>query len=102
MAQLSHAAPVQRLTRNAGIEQDLTSYVKQQYLTLKEGINAMERERSAQAVEFQEKLDEQRKMLTEIRNLVMVLIQEGKKKENAGDNDVLVSEEAIYSNTVMC
>ena len=59
-------------------------------------MDAMERERGAQAVEFQEKLDKQWKMLKENRNLVMVLIQEGKTKKNTDDNDVLVSEEATH------
>ena len=54
------------------------------------------------AVEFQEILDKQCKMLTENRNLEMVLIQERKTEKNTDDNDVLVSEEATHSKTVMC
>jgi len=103
MAQESHASPTQLLTRDAGIEQELTHHVKQQYQTLKEEVNAMERLRSVQALEFQEKLHEQRKMLTEMRDLLMVLIREGKRKDpDVDDNDILDSEVTTLEKSVMC
>ena len=102
MDQESHASPTQLLSRDARIEQELTHHVKEQYQTLKEEMNAMERLRSAQALEFQEKLHEQRKMLTEIRDLLMVLIQEGKRKESVDDNDVLDSGDTTRQKSVMC
>ena len=102
MAQESHAAPTQLLARDAGIEQELAHHVKQQYQTLKEEMNAMERLRSAQASEFQEKLHEQRKMLTEIRDLLVVLIREGKRKEDVDDNNILDSEVTTIEKSVMC
>lgn len=82
MAQESHAAPTQRLTRDAGIEQELIHYVRQQYEMLREEMGALQLDRKAQARELQEKLNCQEKMLAEIRELV---------KKERGDNKEFVS-----------
>ena len=82
VAQESYAAPTQRLTRDAGIEQELTHFVRQQYEMLREEIGALQLDRKAQAMEIREKLNCQEKMLAEIRELV---------KKERGDNKEFVS-----------
>ena len=89
--QASHAPPAQRLTRDAGIEQDLVNYAREQYQNLREEMEALELTRRAQAMEFQEELDRQGKMLAEIRELVMLSIQEMKNNKSAATNDQFVS-----------
>ena len=81
--QLSHAAHPQHVTRNERIEQDLKHYVQTQYDKLREDMEKMERERRVQAMEFEEKLNKQCEMLTEIRNLVMLSIPERKTKKGS-------------------
>ena len=81
MSQISHAPSAQRLARDAGIEKELTDYLQKQFLKQKDDMETMERERKVQATEFQERLDKQWQLLTEIRNLVMLSKQEGKRKE---------------------
>ena len=89
MTQVSHAAHPQHVTRDERIKQDLT---QTQYDKLREDMEKMERERRVQAMEFEEKLEKQWKMLTEIRNLVMLSMPETKTKESSDNNDVFGSE----------
>ena len=81
MSQISHAPSAQRLAREVGIEKELTDCQQKQFLKLKDDMETMERERKVQATEFQERLDKQWQLLTEIRNLVMLSNREGKRKE---------------------
>ena len=96
MPLVCHAYPEQPLvTNDGGIEQELTRYVQ------KADMEKMERERKVQAMEFQEKLDKQWKMLAEIRNLVMLSLPTRKSKEISDDNDVFGSE-ITSSKSVVC
>ena len=82
------------MARESGIEQELTS-LKQQYHGLREAINKLKKERSEEAMEVQEKLCHQWKILAEIRELVMLSIRESReKKENAGHNDEVSAHKA--------
>ena len=102
IAQVSHAAPAQHILRDTGTEQDLRHYVQKQFRMLRED---MERERRAQATEFQDQLDEQRKTLMEIRNLVLLLIREAKLKKNGDDDDdddLFDSQNIASSKSVWC
>ena len=77
MPLVSHASPIQPLVANDdGIEQELTRYVQ------KADMEKIEKERKEKAMEFQEKLDKQWRMLTEIRNLVMLSLPKKKKEGN--------------------
>ena len=102
MTQLFHAAHPQHVTRNERIEQDLKRYVQTQYDKLREDMEKMERERRAQAMEFEEKLEKQWKMLTEIRNLVMLSTPQTKTKEGSDDNDVFGLKEITSAKSVVC
>ena len=76
-----HASPDQHLAKFDGIEQDLIH-------KLREDMKKMERERKVQAME-------QSKMLTEIRNLVMLSMPERKTNERADNDDVVGSENRL-------
>ena len=76
-----HASPDQHLAKFDGIEQDLIH-------KLREDMEKMERERKVQAME-------QWKMLTEIRNLVMLSMPERKTNERADNDDVVGSENRV-------
>ena len=102
MTQVSHAAHPQHVTRNERIEQDLTHYVQTQYDKLREDMEKMERERRVQTMELKEKLDKQWEMLTEIRNLVMLLMPQTKTKESSDNSYVFGLEEITSSKSVVC
>ena len=80
LTQVSNVVPIQRLTRDSGMEQEMASYVKEQCETLREEMEALELDRRAQAMEFRENLNQQQRMLEEIRELVMQSIREIKNK----------------------
>ena len=97
---MSHASgtdSAKPLAKDSGSEHDLSLSVQEQYVKLKEGMEQMERERRAQAMEFQEKLNSQWKILTEmsnqIQNLVMISIPKESMQERADSDDVSDSEE---------
>ena len=72
----------QRSIRDPGTEHELLDYVREQYLILREDMTAKE----VQARKLEEQLEDQRKMLTEIRNLVLRLNNQRQKDERADEN----------------
>ena len=76
----------QRSIGDAGTEHELLDNVREQYLSLREEMAAKEHVRIVQARKFEEQLEDQRKMLTEIRNLVLRLNEEKQKDERADEN----------------
>lgn len=76
----------QRSIRDSGTEHELLDHVREQYLSLREDMAAKEQVRIVQARKFEEQLEDQRKMLTEIRNLVLCLDEERPKDERVDDN----------------
>ena len=89
----------------AGSERYSSLIVQEQYIKSREDMEAMERGRRAQAKEFQEKLDNQWKILTEmstqIQNLVMISGPKESVQERA-DGDVFVgSEERVETESVL-
>ena len=75
IAQYSSATE-QRSIRDPGTEHELLDYVREQYLILREDMAAKEQVRIVQARKLEKQLEDQRKMLTEIRNLVLRLNKE--------------------------
>ena len=96
MRQVSVAAPAVQLTEVSWSERHSSLIVQEQYIKLKEDMEAMKRERRAQAKEFQEKLDNQWKILTEmstqIQNLVMISGPKESVQERA-DGDVFLGSQ---------
>ena len=72
--------------RDPGTEHELLDHVREQYLSLKEEMAAKEQARIVQAQKFEEQLEDQRNMLTEIRNLVLRLSEERQKDERTDAN----------------
>ena len=99
MRQVSAAAPAVPVTKDSGSERYSSLIEQEQYIKLKEDMEAMERERRAQAKEFQEKLDNQWKILTEmstqIQNLVMISGPKESVQERADGDIFLGSEESV-------
>ena len=105
MRQVSAAAPAVPLTKDSGSERYSSLIEQEQYIKLKEDMEAMERERRAQAKEFQEKLDNQWKILTEmstqIQNLVMISGPKESVQERADGDVFLGSEESVETESVL-
>lgn len=78
----SSSGTEQKSIRDPGKELELMD----QYFSLREEMTAKEQVRIVQARKFEEQLEDQRKMLTEIRNLVLRLNEERQKDERADDN----------------
>ncbi len=76
-----------RSTKGPGTEHELLDYVQKQHHILREYMAGIEEERIGQARKFQQQLDDQWKMLTEIRNLVLRL-NEGRQKDEEADENV--------------
>lgn len=77
---------VQRSIGDAGTEHELLDQVREQYDSLKEDMAAKEQVRIAEARKFQEQLEDQRKMLSEIRNLVLRFNEERQKDYRTDEN----------------
>lgn len=77
---------VQRSIGDAGTEHELLDQVREQYNSLKEDMAAKEQVRIAEARKFQEQLEDQRKMLSEIRNLVLRFNEERQKDYRTDEN----------------
>ena len=75
-----------RSIRDAGTEDELLDQVREQYLSLREDMVAKEQIRIVQARKFEEQLEDQKKMLTEIKNLVLRLNEDRQKDERAHEN----------------
>ena len=105
MRQVSVAAPEMPLTKVSWSERHSSLIVQEQYIKLKEDMEAMERERRAQAKEFQEKLDNQWKILTEmstqIQNLVMISGPKESVQERADGAVFLGSEQSVETESVL-
>ena len=105
MRQVSAAAPAVPLTKDSGSERYSSLIVQEQYIKLKEDMEAMERGRRAQAKEFQEKLDNQWKILTEmstqIQNLVMISGPKESVQERADGAVFLGSEQSVETESVL-
>lgn len=69
-----------------GTDHELLDKVREQYLSLREEMAAKEQVRVVQARKFEEQLEEQRKMLMDIRNLVLRLNEERQKDERADES----------------
>ena len=99
MRQVSVAAPAVPLPKDSWSESHSSVIVQEQYIKLKEDMEAMERERRAQAKEFQEKLDNQWKILTEmstqVQNLVMISGPKESVQERADGDIFLGSEKSV-------
>lgn len=93
MSHASGAVTTKRPAKDSGSERDSSLIVQEQYIKLKEDMEAMERKRRSQAMEFQEKLNSQWKILTEMSNqiqsLVMISIPKESVQERADSDDVL-------------
>ena len=72
--------------RDAGTEDELLDQLREQYLSLREDMVAKEQIRIVQARKFEEQLEDQKKMLTEIKNLVLRLNEDRQKDERAHEN----------------
>ena len=105
MRQVSVAAPAVPLPKDSWSERHSSVIVQEQYIKLKEDMEAMERERRAQAKEFQEKLDNQWKILTEmstqIQNLVMISGPKESVQERADGAVFLGSEQSVETESVL-
>lgn len=103
--QLSVAAPEVPLTKVSWSERHSSLIVQEQYIKLKEDMEAMKRGRRAQAKEFQEKLDNQWKILTEmstqIQNLVMISGPKESVQERADGAVFLGSEQSVETESVL-
>lgn len=77
---------VQRSIGDAGTEHALLDEGRKQYLSLKEDMAAKEQVRIAQARKFEEQLEDQRKMLSEIRNLVLRFNEKRQKDYRTDEN----------------
>lgn len=77
---------VQRSIGDAGTEHELLDQVREQYDSLKEDMAAMEQVRIAEARKFQEQLEDQRTMLSEIRNLVLRFNEERQEDYRTDEN----------------
>ena len=95
MSQISHAPSAQRLARDVGIEKELTDCLQKQFLELKDDMETMERQRKVQATEFQERLDKQWQLLTEILNLLMLSIPEKGREKNLMRRDSCWADEKM-------
>ena len=76
----------QRSIMDPGTDHELLDKVREQYLSLREEMAAKEQVRVVQARKFEEQLEEQRKMLMDIRNLVLRLNEERQKGERADES----------------
>ena len=98
MSHASGAVPAKPPAKDSGSERDSSLIVQELYIKLKEDMEAMERKRGSQAMEFQEKLNSQWKILTEMSNqiqsLVMISIPKESVQERADSDDVLGSRRA--------
>lgn len=98
MSHASGAVPAMSPAKDSGSERDSSLIVQELYIKLKEDMEAMERKRGSQAMEFQEKLNSQWKILTEMSNqiqsLVMISIPKESVQERADSDDVLGSRRA--------
>ena len=97
MSHASGAVPAKPPAKDSGSERDSSLIVQEQYIKLKEDMEAMERERRSQAMEFQEKLNSQWKILTEMSNQIQSLvipIPKESVQERADSDDVLGSRRA--------
>ena len=105
MRQVSVAAPAVPLTEVSWSERHSSLIVQEQYIKLKEDMEALKRGRRAQAKEFQEKLDNQRKILTEmstqIQNLVMISGPKESVQERADGAVFLGSEQSVETESVL-
>ena len=105
MRQVSVAAPEVSLTKVSWSERHSSLIVQEQYIKLKEDMEAMKRGRRAQAKEFQEKLDNQWKILTEmstqIQNLVMISGPKESVQERADGDVFLGSQERVETESVL-
>lgn len=77
---------VQRSIGDAGREHELLDQVREQYVSLKENMAAMEQVRITQARKFEEQLEDQSKMLSEIRSLVLRFNEERQKDYRTDEN----------------
>ena len=73
----------QRSIRDSERDHELLDHVGEQFVSLREEMTAKEQVRIAQARKFEEQLEDQRKMLMDIRNLVLRLNEERQKDERA-------------------
>lgn len=103
--QVSVAAPEVSLTKVSWSERHSSLIVQEQYIKLKEDMEAMKRGRRAQAKEFQEKLDNQWKILTEmstqVQNLVMISGPKESVQERADGAVFLGSEQSVETESVL-
>ncbi|KAL9984405.1 hypothetical protein ACROYT_G006693 [Oculina patagonica] len=76
-----------RSIKGPGTEHELMDYVQKQHHKLREYMADIEEDRIGQARKFQQQLDDQWKMLTEIKNLVLRL-NEGRQKDEEADENV--------------
>ena len=72
--------------RGPGTEHELLDHVREHYLSLREEMAEKEQVRVVQAQKFEEQLEDQRKMLMDIRNLLLRLNAERQKDERADHN----------------
>lgn len=79
--------PQYRSIKGPGTEHELLDYVQKKHHLLREYIGDIEEDRIGQARKFQQQLDDQWKMLTEIRDLVLRL-NEGRQKDEEADENV--------------
>ena len=70
---------------DSGTDHELLDQVRKQYLLLREEMAAKEQVRIVQARKFEEQLEDQRKMLMDIRNLVLRLNEERQKDERTDE-----------------
>ena len=75
----------QRSIRDPGRDHELLDQVRKQYLSLREEMAAKEQVRIVQARKLEEQLEDQRKTLMDIRNLVLRLNEERQKDERADE-----------------
>ena len=68
-----------------GTDHELLDQVREQYLSLREELAAKEQVRIVQARKLEEQLEDQRKTLMDIRNLVLRLNEERQKDERADE-----------------
>ena len=75
----------ERCIRDPGRDRELLDHVREQYLSLRKEMAAKEEVRIVQARKFEEQLEDQRKMLMDIKDLVLRLNKERQKDERVDE-----------------